>query len=236
MRRIDRATDLSDRARAIAKSSARSSATFRPDRALAVARGRIRERPRGGGFWLWPLRPLARALLKRQLARCGTRTSFDPLTSTFNGIRNISLGDDVFLGPRCFVSVPNVPLSIGDDTVIGPELCVMGGDHKFDLSGTLYRDTRVLGVNQPIAIGCNVWIGARVTILKGVRIGDGAIIGAGSIVTRNVPSMAIAVGSPVRIVGWRFEGKDRDQHEACLVGLWGRVQVEAESHPAAEQA
>jgi acetyltransferase-like isoleucine patch superfamily enzyme len=197
-----------------------------PGGGLAHAFARVRERPRGSGFWLWPLRPLARALLKRQLARCGSRTRFDPLTSTFGGIRNISLGDDVFIGPRCFISVPNVRLSIGDDTVIGPELCVMGGDHKFDVPGTLYRETRALGVNEPIAIGCNVWIGARVTILKGVRIGDGALIGAGSIVTRDVPSQGIAVGTPARVVGWRFEGTDRDRHDGCLAGLWGRVQVD----------
>jgi acetyltransferase-like isoleucine patch superfamily enzyme len=185
--------------------------------------------PKGSGFWLWPLRPIARQLLKRQLARCGSRTSFDPLTSTFSGIENIALGDDVFIGPRCFIAVPDSKLTIGDDTVIGPEFCVMGGDHRFDLPGTLYRDTNTLGVNEPIAIGCNVWIGGRVTVLKGVRIGDGAIIGAGSVVTHNVPSQSIAAGCPARVLRPRFEATDRDRHEQQMRGLWGRVEVKGAS-------
>ncbi len=188
---------------------------------------RLTQLPKGSGFWLWPLRPLARQRLKRQLARCGPETSFDPVTSTFSGIGNISLGDAVFIGPRAFISVVNANLSIGDDTVIGPEFCVMGGDHRFDLPGTLYRDTATTGVNEPIAIGCNVWIGARVTVLKGVRIGDGAIIGAGSVVTRDVPSQAIASGSPARVLRPRFEGPDRERHADRLRGLWGSVHVDS---------
>jgi acetyltransferase-like isoleucine patch superfamily enzyme len=181
--------------------------------------------PRGSGFWLWPLRPLARELLRRRLARCGRRTTFDPLTSTFGGIGNVALGDDVFIGPRCFISVPNVDLSIGDDTVIGPEFCVMGGDHRFDLAGMLYRETELLGDNQPIAIGCNVWVGARVTVLKGVRIGDASIIAAGSVVNRDIPSLSVAAGCPARVVRRRFEGADLELHEQRMRGLWGRVRV-----------
>ncbi len=190
---------------------------------------KIGQLPRGSGFWLWPLRPLARQLLKHQLARCGAGTSFDPLTSTFSGIENIALGDDVFIGPRCLIAVPDAELTIGDDTVIGPEFCVMGGDHRFDLPGTLYRDTSTLGANEPIAIGCNVWIGARVTVLKGVRIGDGAIIGAGSVVTHDVPSQSVAAGCPARVLRPRFEGADRESHEERMRGLWGRVEVKGGS-------
>lgn len=188
---------------------------------------KLTRRPRGAGFWLWPLRPAARALLKRQLARCGARTSFDPLTSTFSGIGNVSLGSDVYIAPRSFIAVPDGALMIGDDTMIGPEFCVLGGDHASHLPGTLYRDTEILGANEPVAIGCNVWIGARVTVLRGVRIGDGAIVGAGAVVRLDVPSYAIVMGNPQRRIGWRFEGADRERHQESLVGLWGRVDVEA---------
>lgn len=198
---------------------------------LASFQEKRRRLPKGSGFWLWPLRPVARQLIKRRMARCGPRTSFDGLTSTFDGAGNISLGSDVFLAPRCFIAVPNVQFSVGDDTMIGPDFCAMGGDHRFDVPGRLYRDTHALGVNQPIFIGCNVWIGARVTVLKGVRVGDGAIIGAGSVVTRDVPSQAIAAGVPAAVVRWRFEGSDRARHEASLEGLWGRVRVDAPGPP-----
>lgn len=194
---------------------------------ISALRTRLRELPKGSGFWLLPTRPIARYLLKRQLARCGPNTRFDGLTSTFDGIEHIALGDDVFIGPRCFISVPEVTLSIGDDTIIGPEFCVMGGDHRVDVPGTLYRDTRQLGVNTPIEIGCNVWIGARVTVLKGVRIGDAAIVGAGSVVTHDVPSHAVVAGSPARLLRWRFDDHERQRHDERLAGLWGRVNVPA---------
>ena len=102
----------------------------------------------------------------------------------------------------------------------------MGGDHRFDMPGALYRDTTSLGINTSIAIGCNVWIGARVTILKGVRIGDGAIIGAGSVVTRDIPSLAIAAGTPARFLRWRFTPTESERHRDRMAELWGRVRVD----------
>jgi acetyltransferase-like isoleucine patch superfamily enzyme len=90
----------------------------------------------------------------------------------------------------------------------------------------LYRETTDLGANEPIAIGCNVWIGSRVTILTGVRIGDGAVIGASSVVTRDVASCSVVVGDPARFVRWRFAGADRDRDEQHLQASWGHVSVE----------
>lgn len=194
-------------------------------RRVRPALAKARHLPRGAGFWAWPLRPAAKTVLRRQLARCGPGTSFDAVTSTFAGIGNISLGRNVFIGPRCFIAVENVPLTIGDDTVIGPELCVMGGDHQFDRPGMLYGDSHEPGIDLPVSIGCNVWIGARVTILKGVRIGDASVVAAGAVVTRDIPSYAVVGGVPARVIRWRFEGSDRQHHEQRLAGLWGRVIV-----------
>ena len=125
-------------------------------------------------------------------------------------------------------------MTIGDDTIIGPDLCVLGGDHRFDLPGTLYRDTHSLGLDEAIQLGCNVWIGARVTITKGVQIGDGAIIGAGSVVTRNVPSHAIVAGNPAAFLRWRFDCSGRQRHEKCMEGLWGRMQIAIDPDAPAE--
>ena len=59
-------------------------------------------------------------------------------------------------------------------------------------------------------VGNDVWIGANVTILKGVSIGDGAIIGAGSVVTKSIPNYAIAVGSPAKVIKYRYSKEDID--------------------------
>ena len=56
---------------------------------------------------------------------------------------------------------------------------------------------------KPSFIGNDVWIGANVTVLKGVRIGDGAVVGAGSVVTKDIPELGIAVGNPARVVKYR---------------------------------
>ena len=85
---------------------------------------------------------------------------------------------------------------------------------------------RLLRGWRGIAIGCNGWIGARVTVLKGVRIGDGAVIGAGSVVTRDIASQAVVAGSPARMLRWRFGEADREQHTAAMAGMWGRVHVD----------
>jgi acetyltransferase-like isoleucine patch superfamily enzyme len=163
-------------------------------------------------------------VLRRRLKRCGKRTSFDPITSTFVGLGNISLGEDVFVGPRCFISADRVAVSIGDDTIIGPEFCAIAGDHEFESPGTLYRESS-RGENAPIEIGANVWIGARVTVLKGVRVGDGAVIAAGSLVTNDVPSMTVAAGAPAQVVRKRFTGQDAEVHRERLQSLGGRVRV-----------
>ncbi len=74
-----------------------------------------------------------------------------------------------------------------------------------------------------------MWIGARVTVLKGVRIGDAAIVGAGTVVTRDVPSHAVVAGSPARVLRLRFDEHERQRHEERLAGLWGRVYVPSQA-------
>ena len=165
---------------------------------------------------------LAAGMLKRKLARCGARTQFDPSTSTFAGIACISFGEDVFVGPRAFISADGVAVPIGDDTVIGPDFFLLAGDHRFDSPGVLYREHHGSGLNAPVSIGCNVWIGARVLVLKGVRIGDGSVIGAGAIVTGDIPELSVATGAPARVVRERFTGHARDVHLKKMEGLWGQ--------------
>ena len=83
-------------------------------------------------------------------------------------------------------------IEIGEDTQIGPCSIITTTDHD-------YHDD--LKVNfKPVVIGKGVWVGANVTILPGVQIGDSAVIGAGSVVARNIPPRSVAVGSPARPV------------------------------------
>jgi len=108
-------------------------------------------------------------------------------------------------------------VTIGKFCSIGPNLLAGYGIHPtngvstspmfystFCQNGTtLSRENKIIE-QKPISIGNDVFIGANVTILDGVTIGDGAIIGAGAVVSKDVPPYAIAVGSPIRILRYRF--------------------------------
>ena len=90
---------------------------------------------------------------------------------------------------------------IGDDCLLAEMVSIRDHDHNF---ARLDVPIRQQGATcAPVKIGRDVWLGAKVTVLKGVSIGDGAIIGANSVVTRDVPPRAIAVGSPARVIKMR---------------------------------
>jgi len=108
---------------------------------------------------------------------------------------NIRLGDGVFLNYNC-VLLDVVTIEIGDRTQIGPAVQIYAADHPRD--ARLRRQSLEFG--QPVTIGCDVWIGGGAIILPGVSIGDGALIGAGSVVTRDVPGGMTVVGNPARPV------------------------------------
>lgn len=160
-------------------------------------------------------RAFLRSLRKRRFGAIGPGSSFDPTTSRISGYENFHIGRDVFIGPYAVLSADGVKVTIGDDTVIGPQFCLMAGDHNFDLPGVPYHGSP-RGRNEPVRIGRNVWIGARVTVLKGVEIGDASVIGAGTVVTRDVPAFAVVAGTPARFLRWRFEGERRAEHQRFL--------------------
>jgi maltose O-acetyltransferase len=109
---------------------------------------------------------------------------------------NISLGERVFLNFNCVI-LDVVAVSIGDRTQIGPGVQILTADHPRDAS----LRARDLEFGRPISIGRNVWIGGGAIILPGVTVGDDAVIGAGSVVTRDVPAGATAFGNPARVRG-----------------------------------
>ncbi len=104
---------------------------------------------------------------------------------------------------------------LGNYVMIGPRVGIVGADHATDIPGT---PMVFAGRPEPkeTLIGDDVWIGFGSIIMAGVRIGNGAIIGAGTVVTRDVGDYEVHVGVPNRRVGDRFEGEVRAEHEAML--------------------
>ena len=136
----------------------------------------------------------AAALLRARLAHAGKNAIIRPPFYCDYGT-NISLGDGVFLNFNCII-LDVVRVTIGDRTQIGPGVQILTADHPRDAA------TRAAGLEfgQPIVIGSDVWIGGAALLLPGVTVGDGAVIGAGAVVTRDVPAGATVAGSPARII------------------------------------
>jgi maltose O-acetyltransferase len=108
---------------------------------------------------------------------------------------NISLGDEAFINAGCTI-LDTAPVAIGARTLLGPGVQIYCAEHHKD------AEERAAGLEiaRPVAIGSDVWIGGAAIILAGVRIGDGAIVGAGAVVTRDVPAGTTVVGNPARPV------------------------------------
>ncbi len=139
-------------------------------------------------------RSLQASLLHNLLAACGTNSAVRPPFFCDYGT-NIRLGDGVFLNYNCIL-LDVLPITIGDRTQIGPAVQIYTADHPRDVA------QRAAGLEggKPVTIGADVWIGGGAILLPGVRVGDGAIVGAGSIVTRNIPAGATVAGNPARLL------------------------------------
>jgi galactoside O-acetyltransferase len=137
-----------------------------------------------------------------------------------SGSQNISLGDNVTIGPNCILTSDEGNLSIGsnsglnsnvtlgadlgsirigENVIIGMNTVMRAANHKFDASPNI--PIREQGHDRgEIVIQDDVWIGANVTILPHTTIGSHCVIGAGSVVTRDIPSGSVAVGVPAKVI------------------------------------
>jgi acetyltransferase-like isoleucine patch superfamily enzyme len=111
----------------------------------------------------------------------------------------VKLGNNVFVGQGAEFNISNY-LEIGNDTLIAAGCRIIDHDHGLS-PHTLIR--KQSGDSQPIIIGDDCWLGANVIILKGCKIGNGAVIAAGSVLTKSVPPMEIWAGIPARKISSR---------------------------------
>jgi maltose O-acetyltransferase len=108
---------------------------------------------------------------------------------------NIRLGDRVYFNTNCVV-LDAAEVTIGSDVLFGPNVQVYAATHPLE-----YEVRRTgLELGRPITVGDDVWIGGGAILCPGVRIGARSVIGAGSVVTRDVPEGVVAAGNPCRIV------------------------------------
>lgn len=133
-------------------------------------------------------------LLSRLLGSLGTNVTIEPPFIVDYGT-NIHLGSEVYLNVNCVI-LDCAQVEIGNGVLLGP------GVHLYTATHPLDWQTRQLGLElaQPVGIGSDVWIGGGVIVCPGVTIGDRSVIGAGSVVTHDIPRGVLAVGNPCRVI------------------------------------
>lgn len=119
---------------------------------------------------------------------------------------NVSVGKNFYTNHNCTI-LDGAPVTFGDNVFIAPNCVISTAGHAIDSE----QRSRGLEIARPIRVGNNVWIGANVSILPGVTIGDNTIIGAGSVVNKDIPADVIAVGNPCRVIR-KITEKDKEKY------------------------
>ncbi|MBO5067563.1 MAG: transferase, partial [Clostridia bacterium] len=119
--------------------------------------------------------------------------------------KRASLSEGLIVGDRSGVGINanlHGPVIIGNDVMMGPECIIYTRNHEFSNTDIPMNQQGFSEIKE-VVIGNDVWIGGRVIILPGVHIGNGAIIGAGAVVTKDVPEYSIVGGNPAKVIKYR---------------------------------
>lgn len=127
--------------------------------------------------------------------KCGNNINIER-GAEFGMGKGISIGDNSGLGIRCYI---RGPLEIGSNVMMGPDVKIITNRHNYANPSIPMRLQQHIAPLK-VFIGDDVWIGANVIILPGIHIGNGVIIGAGSVVTHDVPDFSIVGGNPAKII------------------------------------
>lgn len=133
-------------------------------------------------------------ILRELFAEMGENAYIQAPYHAMWGGHHVHLGKNVYVNFNC-TFVDDAQIYIGDNTMIAPNVTIIAASHP--VSPSLRAEG--YGCNKPVYIGKNVWIASNVTVLPGVHIGDNSIIGAGSVVTKDIPENVIAFGNPIKV-------------------------------------
>lgn len=142
-------------------------------------------------------RKIRRSICRHIFDKCGDNVNIESGARFATG--GISIGSGSGLGVNCSV---HGPLKIGDNVMMGPDVTILTHTHNIERTDIPMGQQGGMRVAE-VVVGNDVWIGMRVVIMPGVKVGNGAVIGAGAIVTKDVPDYAIVGGVPVQVIKFR---------------------------------
>ena len=139
--------------------------------------------------------------------------------STFYVANNVKLSNDLIAGAYSYVGTGSLiypKVQLGNFTMVANDVKIIGGDHtfKFPEKPIIFSPR---GIINTTIIGDDVWIGANSIIMTGVKIGDGAIVSAGSVVTKDINPYDIVGGVPAKFIKTRFSPNEIEKHQKMLI-------------------
>ncbi|MEN9919106.1 MAG: hypothetical protein RL662_1542 [Bacteroidota bacterium] len=149
--------------------------------------------------------------IKKKLASCGDNTTIDK-GAQIAFANCIFIANNVYIGPDSWISAQG-GLLIEEGVIIGPRVRIHTMNHNYKHPEALPYDG--VSILKKVSIKKNVWIGADVTLLPGVEVGEGSIIAAGSVVTKSIPPLCIVGGNPSKKIGQR---EPNLYYKLCLEG------------------
>lgn len=129
------------------------------------------------------------------------------------------VGSNVHFGCNGCFMMTRAKITMGSNIMIGPNVTIVIGDHRVDIKGKhmtdITNEMKLTENDQSVTLCGDNWVGANATILKGVTIGEGAVVAAGSLVIKDVPPYAI-VGVSTKVIKYRFSNNEITEHKELL--------------------
>jgi maltose O-acetyltransferase len=158
-----------------------------------------------------PFRWIRRSLCKFIFLKCGKGVVIRK-GAYFGTGRDIEIGDNSEIGYNAFLTSD---VKIGKEVLMGHNVTILTTSHRYEDPDVLIHHQGM--ERSPVHIGDDVWIGCNCVILMGVTIGSHAVVGAGSVVTKDVPPLALVAGVPARFIRWRGS-RFEQEHTSTVAG------------------
>ncbi len=156
--------------------------------------------------------------VKSMFAKCGKDVYVG--RNGYFTYKNIYIDDYSTIGPDAMFMCTRAKIYIGRKVMFGPHVFMITGGHRMDILGKYMQDVKDYEKHpdndKDIIVEDDVWVGANSMILKGVTIGEGSVIAAGSVVTKDVEPYSIVGGVPARLIRKRFDEKQLMEHKILL--------------------